>query len=345
MPLAPRLPALLVPNTQPSSSLNIAPATASTSALANQSTCTSTSRRPATPPNSTSAAQPPLSTPTNFSARQSIESTPVTGAQSALQARDTVQAAYTLAMPSPMRKTASRQALAAEKEQLRGLLKATGIELDKNYVQMTLMNQENGKMRQQLHAKKNKSKRTYTTAGARLMTSDEMSQALLEELQKKQMAELHSELRKTVFPAMKKAKSQAKKAEQAQRAAVRVAEKERKAAEKAAEKERKAAEKEAAKAGSATDDESDEEDDVGNPFISVDLQRGTANAPPVTENESDDDEDGSAEDETEVLSLNGHRWASRRHLEFQVVCGDGDVTWEPLAEVNDCGDGDLSRAP
>jgi hypothetical protein len=45
-------------------------------------------------------------------------------------------------MPSPSRKTASRNALAAEKNQLRNLLKAAGVELDKNYAQMILMERE-----------------------------------------------------------------------------------------------------------------------------------------------------------------------------------------------------------
>ncbi|KAJ7688934.1 hypothetical protein B0H14DRAFT_2254486, partial [Mycena olivaceomarginata] len=42
------------------------------------------------------------------------------------------------------------------------------------------------------------------------------------------------------------------------------------------------------------------------------------------------------EGETGIASFNGHRWAARRNLEFQVVWTDGDVTWEPLANVNDC---------
>ncbi|KAJ7477417.1 hypothetical protein FB451DRAFT_1032942, partial [Mycena latifolia] len=40
--------------------------------------------------------------------------------------------------------------------------------------------------------------------------------------------------------------------------------------------------------------------------------------------------------ETGIQTINGHRWAARRKLEFQVVWTDGDVTWEPLSTVNDC---------
>jgi hypothetical protein len=50
---------------------------------------------------------------------------------------------------------------------------------------------------------------------------------------------------------------------------------------------------------------------------------------------SDDDND-SDQEETGIASFNGHRWESRRNLEFQVVWADGDVTWEPFSNVNDC---------
>jgi ribosomal protein L12E/L44/L45/RPP1/RPP2 len=329
----------------------------------------------------------------------------------ARDARNALLAAYTIAMPSPVRKTASRSALAAENDQLRSLLKAAGIELDKNYAQMVLMERENGNMRQQLHAKKNKPKRTYTTGKARLMTSAEMAQALLDELQKKQMAELHSELRKNIFPGIKKAideaakaaKAKARAAEQAAKAAAKRAEQEAKAAAKAAEKAKKAAEREAAKAAKAaarargrgqgrargarrragvvggggrgrgkaqdssnkeesgsesesSDEEtdldepdvgaapgpstttaecSDEETDLEEPAVSVSPTPSAATAPLAVQDESDDDNELDQE-ETGIVSFNGHRWEKRRNLEFQVVWTDCDVTWEPLANVNDC---------
>jgi hypothetical protein len=49
-----------------------------------------------------------------------------------------------------------------------------------------------------------------------------------------------------------------------------------------------------------------------------------------------DDDDESDQEETGIISFNGHRWESRRNLQFQVVWRDGDVTWEPLFNVNDC---------
>ncbi|KAJ7218414.1 hypothetical protein GGX14DRAFT_436958, partial [Mycena pura] len=312
-------------------------------------------------------------------------------AQDALRARDAVQAAYTLAMPSPVRKTASRSAVAAENDELRRLLNAAGVELDKNYAQMMLMNRENEMMRQQLHAKKNKTKRTYTTG--KLMTSAEMMQALLEELHKKQMGELHSELRKNVFPELKKKSSDAQKAERAARAAEKAAEKEAEKARKAAAKEAAKVEREARKAakaaekalargrgrargarsrgrgrdtggrgrgrgsetrdnadedssaqsdsssdesqlddavvdadaGAAENESSDDEDAHGDPFVAVDGPPSAASAPPAVEDEPDDE---SAGGETEIASFNGHRWESRRHLEFQVIWMDGDITWE-----------------
>ena len=50
--------------------------------------------------------------------------------------------------------------------------------------------------------------------------------------------------------------------------------------------------------------------------------------------ESDDDD--KLEQETEISSFNGHRWEARRNLQFQVLWTDGDVTWEPLSNINDC---------
>ncbi|KAJ7740420.1 hypothetical protein DFH07DRAFT_1064189 [Mycena maculata] len=305
--------------------------------------------------------------------------------------RDAVQAAYAIAMPSPVRKTASRSALAAENEQLRSLLNAAGVALDNNYAQMALMGRENGNLRQQLHAKKNKPKRTYTTSKARLMTSAEMHQALLEDLQKKQMGELHSEMRKTRFPTIRKEISEAEKAAKAKKKKL---EQERKAAAKAAEKAKKAAAREVAKAAkaaaralgrgrggvggrrgrggsrrghgggrgggksqdssndedeelspdsesseedaevvdpnpvaSATNDESDEESDFDEPSASGNSGPITANTLPSIQEDSDDDDDESDQEETGIVSFNGHRWESRRNLEFQVVWADGDVTW------------------
>ncbi|KAF8120932.1 hypothetical protein K438DRAFT_1951885 [Mycena galopus ATCC 62051] len=107
-------------------------------------------------------------------------------------------------MPSPLPKTTSRKALAAENEELRNLLKAAGIELDKNVAQMALMQRENANI----------------------------------QLQKQQMGELHSELKKKIFPAIRKDISEAEKFA---KAAKKQREREAKAAQKEMERAAKAA--------------------------------------------------------------------------------------------------------
>jgi hypothetical protein len=141
--------------------------------------------------------------------------------------------------------------MAAENAQLRTIAKAAGVELERNHVQMVLMDQENARLRKQLHAKKHKRKRTYNTGHARLMTGPEMQAELLKELQRKQMAEMHLGLKK-LFPAIKQTLTEAEKAE---KAAAKRAEREAKAAAKEVEKAVKAAEKEAAKAARAAEKE------------------------------------------------------------------------------------------
>ncbi|KAJ7829779.1 hypothetical protein B0H14DRAFT_2593865 [Mycena olivaceomarginata] len=59
----------------------------------------------------------------------------------------------------------------------------------------------------------------------------------------------------------------------------------------------------------------------------------TKNAILTRKDDSDDEDD---EGETEIDSFNGHRWEARRNLQFQVIWTDSDVTWESLANVNDC---------
>ncbi|KAJ7152085.1 hypothetical protein C8R46DRAFT_1121944, partial [Mycena filopes] len=354
---------------------------------------------PSVPSNSPPVSpSPPSTPPRSFAGPSRLSTFPnsVTSAQDALRARDAVQTAYRLAMPSPVRKTASRSAVAAENEELRRLLNAAGIELDKDYAQMMLMNRENEVMRQQLHAKKNKTKRAYTTGKARLMTSAEMMQALLEDLHKKQMGELHSELKKKIFPKLKKTSADAKKAEKSARAAEKAAEKEAEKARKAAAKEAAKAEREAKKAAKAAEkalgrgrgrgrargtrsrgrstggrgrgrggdahdsadeeesstesgssdeselddaagdtnggaldiESSDDEDADDELMVGMDGRPSAVGPRLVVEDDSDDDNESSG-GETEIASSNGHRWESRRHLEFQVVWMDGDITWEP----------------
>ncbi|KAJ7676202.1 hypothetical protein B0H17DRAFT_1207477 [Mycena rosella] len=145
----------------------------------------------------------------------------------------------------------------AENEDPCRIAKAAGIELEKSYTQTILMNKENACLRQQLHTKKNKRKRTYTTTQARLMTSEEMSQKLLE-VQRKQMGELHKGLRQAVFLGIRARHAQEANADKAAKKAEKVVEREttkaareaEKAAAKAA-KAAKAAETKAAKAAKA----------------------------------------------------------------------------------------------
>ncbi|KAJ7876711.1 hypothetical protein B0H14DRAFT_3787481 [Mycena olivaceomarginata] len=254
--------------------------------------------------------------------------------------REALRAAYTIAMPSPLRKTASKKAVEAENEELRNLLKVAGVELERNHAQMALMQRENANIRQQLHAKKTKRKRAYMTGKARLMTSEEMMSALLDDLHKKQMGELHSELKKKKhFPDIRAAIRQVEKDGKA--AAEKAETKEAEKAAKAAERRAKAAEKTAEKAAKPThfptpfqhlqtrDSDFDEQVLDEDPIPSA-----IGRLPPM-QDDSDNEED-LAEEETGIVSFNGHRWESRRNLEFQVVWTDGDVTWEALSNINDC---------
>ncbi|KAJ7753599.1 hypothetical protein DFH07DRAFT_960070 [Mycena maculata] len=84
-------------------------------------------------------------------------------------------------------------------------------------------------------------------------------------------------------------------------------------------------------------DASEEEDPVEDTpgLLASDASAENDNELEKSDNELNhsDDDDG---EETGIKGLNRHRWASGRHLEFQVVWTDGDVTWEPLSSVNDC---------
>ncbi|KAJ7867071.1 hypothetical protein B0H13DRAFT_2281267 [Mycena leptocephala] len=275
-------------------------------------------------------------------------------------------------MPSPIRKTASRKGLAAEVDQLHSLLKGVGYDLDHNYGHMVLMEHENKNMRQQLFAKNNKAKRAYTTGKARLMTSTEIQEELLKALQKKQMAEMHAGLKK-LFPAIKKQISEALKLRRRRRRQRRRRQRSwRRRPPRLGKRPQgggggRAGDDEASR-GKAQDS-SDEEESGPEPDTSEDdsdFDERSASASPGPsatniepsdeEGDSDepaepashglatplepqyvsDDDDESDQEETGIISFNGHRWESRRNLQSQVVWRDGDVTWEPLFNVNDC---------
>jgi hypothetical protein len=85
-----------------------------------------------------------------------------------------MQALHKIAMPSLLKKTVSRKAMATKNEELCRIAKAARVELEKKHMQMVLMDKENGRLHQQLHAKKNKVKRTYMTSHAWLMIGEEM---------------------------------------------------------------------------------------------------------------------------------------------------------------------------
>ncbi|KAJ6601881.1 hypothetical protein DFH09DRAFT_1126034 [Mycena vulgaris] len=146
--------------------------------------------------------------------------------------------------------------MATENDELRRIALAAGVELERNYVQMVLMNDENAHLRQQLHAKKTKPKRTYTTSEARLMTSAENRQALLRQLHVKQMGALHQETRSKKFLEIREklslegkgAKEAEKEAEKAVKKAAKGLERVDKAAVKEAAKAAKVAARQAAKA-------------------------------------------------------------------------------------------------
>ncbi|KAF7343027.1 DDE-domain-containing protein [Mycena venus] len=263
-------------------------------------------------------------------------------------AQELLQACYTIALPSPLCGTASRQAIRAENEDLHRIAKAAGVELEKSYAQTVLMNKENGRLRQQPHAKKNKQKRTYTTTQAR-----HIREANAEKAAKRVKREVE--------------RAVAKAAREAEKAATKAA----KAADRGGSKGGKGCPKRGSEGSEGRRQSSTGGGDVGvdvdaleegpegrgkdtrgttrtvpsagpsprntpspSPSSSLNSSRSsspTANA--VAEEDPDDDND---EGETGIDSINGHHWAARRNLEFQVVWMDGDVTWEPLSSVNDC---------
>ncbi|KAJ7670408.1 hypothetical protein B0H14DRAFT_3071581 [Mycena olivaceomarginata] len=199
-----------------------------------------------------------------------------------------------------------------------------------------------------------------------------MHQALLDDLHKKQMGAFHSEMRKMLFPTIRKEISDAEK-----KAAAKEAAKVAKAAAKALgrgrggggrrgrgggrrgrgggrrgrgggrgswksqdsdeEDEELSPESESSEedadfigpnpvAGATNNESSDEESDSTGPSASGDPGAITTNALPSIQEDSDDDEKSDLE-ETGIVSFNGHRWESRRNLEFQVVWADGDIIW------------------
>ncbi|KAJ7683094.1 hypothetical protein B0H17DRAFT_1205332 [Mycena rosella] len=112
-------------------------------------------------------------------------------------------------------------------------------------------------------------------------------------------------------------------------------EKAAKAATKTAEKVAKAAAQED-DWDSSDDEESGPESQSSGVETDFDEGMGTPNATPGATDLHSAVEVKSDDKETGIGSFNGHQWELRCNLEFQVVWTDGDMTWEPLANVNDC---------
>ncbi|KAJ7813491.1 hypothetical protein B0H13DRAFT_1925395 [Mycena leptocephala] len=225
-------------------------------------------------------------------------------------------------MPSPVRKTASRYALAAENDQLRNLLKAAGVELDKDYAGMSLMERENTNMPKAATKAAEKARKAVEREAARAA--------------------------KAAGRARGRGRGRARAARG--RAGVVGGARGRGIARDSSEEEESNTESDSpeeetdlddpvvgANSGPATTDteSSDEETDLDDPVVSINTSPSTVNTPLATQDESDNDNDLDQE-ETGIASFNGHQWESRRNLEFQVVWTDRDVTWEPFSNVNDC---------
>ncbi|KAJ7574487.1 hypothetical protein C8J56DRAFT_902159 [Mycena floridula] len=122
-------------------------------------------------------------------------------------------------MPSPVKGPASCKALAAENAQLHDIAQAAGVELERNFAQMILMDHENQRLWKQLHAKKNPVRQAYNTGKAQLMTSEEMMEILLHDEHKKLMKVLHQGM----VVSLKAIKKKLKDLEKAKKAAAKVA--------------------------------------------------------------------------------------------------------------------------
>ncbi|KAJ7598287.1 hypothetical protein C8J56DRAFT_1091505 [Mycena floridula] len=311
----------------------------------------------------------PASSPVIPIARSSTPPHPLTSSETALV--DAHRTLYRLAMPSPVKGNPSRQILMMENEKLHDLAKAAGVILERSYAQMVLMEQENERLRTQLHAKKSKQHRTYTTGKARLMTSEEMRDALLEDEQKKTMKELH----KALAPKLKDRKKKVREFEKMEKAAAMAAELSRGRGRGRGRGGRQGNAEAEPQPGHGRDSPKEPESDCDPEELSPPSSRSPSpiatraslippssqgpaaeqHSPPSSRlpnlapapapgpspaknhavgEDEDEPDDG---EETGITLINGHRWVkNRRNVEFQVLWTDEDVTWEPLSNVDDC---------
>ncbi|KAJ7580463.1 hypothetical protein C8J56DRAFT_1103512 [Mycena floridula] len=240
---------------------------------------------------------------------------------------------------------------------------------------MVLMDKENERLRKQLHAKKNKVRRSYNTGKPCLMTSKEMLQTLLEEEQKKLMKILHRAMAPTLKDIKKKLmefEAAKKKAASRSRGCSRgrghgcgnpgpetdnepVRGRGRSQGRRRAHADGRGRScgrgRGIAESGDhlQSDSDGDDNDSAGSsrlltpapspspsPLSTPSLSR-IASPCRNPEIQVGPDPDLDDGDETEVTTFNGHQWVqNRRNLEFQVLWSDKDITWEPLSNVNDC---------
>jgi DDE superfamily endonuclease len=161
---------------------------------------------------------------------------------------------YKIPVPDPLHHTASRKDLRNENAELRNLLNAAGIQLERDFAQLKLMDGENERLRKVAFAKEEKRmrKKELTTVHPRHMTGTEMLHILAQNDWKKKMKDVHQEaatifhgLRTAIDQHYKDLDDQAKAAEKEQKRQKVAAQRAEKAALVASEKARKAAEREA----------------------------------------------------------------------------------------------------
>ncbi|KAJ3484616.1 hypothetical protein NLI96_g5517 [Meripilus lineatus] len=130
-------------------------------------------------PDSTSFSSAHPSSSIGSSSSQSMSSTTPTIASTS-QLPNVDQQFQITGLPPRLLPTASRRDLRTENAQLRELLSKAGIELEKNYAQMRLMDMENGNLRQQLYNKPKKPSKK-TSSHSRHLTNEENLQLLAKE--------------------------------------------------------------------------------------------------------------------------------------------------------------------
>ncbi|KAJ7057030.1 hypothetical protein C8F01DRAFT_1153137 [Mycena amicta] len=79
----------------------------------------------------------------------------------------------------------------------------------------------------------------------------------------------------------------------------------------------------------------EEEGPEGPPEASSNASSRSGSPDPTAEGIDDAEQEEPEGDELAIVSFNGHRWV-KGNVELQVIWTDEDVTWEPLANVNDC---------